>query len=865
LRRLVYILLLTLCSFNLAGQKDKKIYVLDSLLNRIEETTDSAELSKLYKQTAFNYIYVDLIQAELYLDIWRKITEKSHRNNCVYYNGKLIIHFYKRETKIAKAYIDSADNEMLNFPDTTLMASLSNNRAHLNTLDGNYIGAQESIIKSLMLAKYTKSSTTIDLLLFNQALLDYHTGLYNQSLSFLQKIFDKEVDNNYLLILAYNLQGQIYLKKGSYDRALRSLMDAYNLHQNEDNRIVISETLALLGDYHYSRGNMKNALLKYEQADGILVEQGIYNPLYKIKIANICLSLGANNRAESYFKKVDLNYYDDAINLEKKIFLQSMYEYYVLKGDNKRAYQSQKKNIEVSKRLMQRALSQVTMENRVSNEVDQVIEQINTIGSDIEVTNKRIELIRSKRKIKKILTIPLYIVVVIIVIAFVLLLGFYLKYMRLRDKVNSENTQLNNTKDELSRKLSMLTRDNSLLEKQALVAKVTDMSIIMIDPKGTIIWTNDACEKMFDITDSHGKLYKNIFDMRMSQKIKDNILDVAISKKTKHIVERMNVNYADNRWVHISTAPYFNDNDILSRIVIICSDISSYKTMELELNEQKNRIENHRDEIKRQKEEIEKQNSIANDQRKDIVSSIKYAQRIQLAVLPKDEFLSTVFDGYFVINKPHEILTSCFYWAREQDDKIYVVMGESASKDVPGALTGMMLHTILDDILLHFEYSLSSDILDELQKQIQLVLNKLVEFDKSMAEVKVSLVVYNKTTRVFQYSGAQLDMLILSGNKLLQLNGDLSALNIVHRQNHSFVNHVIQLDTNDQIYLFNKGVIANIKGDDYKSKMVNMKSAIQNIGNSSLEMQKKRFEQILFSDFEKPLKEDVLMIGIYVS
>ena len=54
-------------------------------------------------------------------------------------------------------------------------------------------------------------------------------------------------------------------------------------------------------------------------------------------------------------------------------------------------------------------------------------------------------------------------------------------------------------------------------------------------------------------------------------------------------------------------------------------------------------------------------------QKDDIISSIQYAQKIQKAVLPQEEYISEVLKESFIYYKPKDLVSGDFYWLAKKD------------------------------------------------------------------------------------------------------------------------------------------------------------------------------------------------------
>ena len=72
------------------------------------------------------------------------------------------------------------------------------------------------------------------------------------------------------------------------------------------------------------------------------------------------------------------------------------------------------------------------------------------------------------------------------------------------------------------------------------------------------------------------------------------------------------------------------------------------------------------EEVVRQKEEIETQNQELEVLYKHVTDSIKYAKRIQEAILPPDSLMKRILPNSFVLYKPKDIVSGDFYWIDEK-------------------------------------------------------------------------------------------------------------------------------------------------------------------------------------------------------
>ncbi len=80
--------------------------------------------------------------------------------------------------------------------------------------------------------------------------------------------------------------------------------------------------------------------------------------------------------------------------------------------------------------------------------------------------------------------------------------------------------------------------------------------------------------------------------------------------------------------------------------------------------------------IQIQKKEVEEKNKLVVSQNKDITDSIKYAERIQHAILPPIDLWQKTLPNSFVYFKPKDILSGDFYWIEETEDFTFIAAAD---------------------------------------------------------------------------------------------------------------------------------------------------------------------------------------------
>lgn len=125
-----------------------------------------------------------------------------------------------------------------------------------------------------------------------------------------------------------------------------------------------------------------------------------------------------------------------------------------------------------------------------------------------------------------------------------------------------------------------------------------------------------------------------------------------------------------------------------------------------EIRSQKDLLEEQARDIQMANTELQQKNILilaANDQLQilldNIESSIRYAKRIQDAMLPYHERIERALSEYFILFKPRDIVSGDFYWFVEHNDVIVLAAADCTGHGIPGAFMSMIGNAMLTQII----------------------------------------------------------------------------------------------------------------------------------------------------------------------
>ena len=190
----------------------------------------------------------------------------------------------------------------------------------------------------------------------------------------------------------------------------------------------------------------------------------------------------------------------------------------------------------------------------------------------------------------------------------------------------------------------------------------------------------------------------------------------------------------------------------------------------------------------------------------EVTDSIKYARRIQDALLPSTDILSTMLSKYFLLWKPRDIVSGDFYWCRQQGDLLLFAICDCTGHGVPGAFMSMLGITYLNDYSTNADDSTRpSDILENLRKRVIISLKQSAEGTLEPKDgMDMALCILNTKTLTLKFSGANNPMYLVSGGALTEYKGVKNPIGFYPMEK-KFETTEIKVKKGDYIYMFSDG------------------------------------------------------------
>lgn len=219
-------------------------------------------------------------------------------------------------------------------------------------------------------------------------------------------------------------------------------------------------------------------------------------------------------------------------------------------------------------------------------------------------------------------------------------------------------------------------------------------------------------------------------------------------------------------------------------------------------------------EIVEQKGEIELQKEIVEHKNRDIMGSIRYAKRLQDAILPTDEYIQDCFREFFVFFRPKDIVSGDFYWVRKIENKVYFAVVDCTGHGVPGAFVSIVGNNGLNRSIREYGLRKPSEILDKLSELVEEAFIK-EGYSDVRDGMDMSLCCLDLVALTLEYAGANNPLYIVAKQELIEIKPDKQPIGH-YEDRKAFTNKKLQLSSGDLIFLFTDGYADQFGGPQGK-------------------------------------------------
>ena len=259
--------------------------------------------------------------------------------------------------------------------------------------------------------------------------------------------------------------------------------------------------------------------------------------------------------------------------------------------------------------------------------------------------------------------------------------------------------------------------------------------------------------------------------------------------------------------------------------------------------------------IEHQKSEIEKQHD-------EITQSIRYAKRIQTAMLPHDEIIDAMLPKHFILFNPRDIVSGDFYFFKPLGNKIVFVAADCTGHGVPGGFMSMLGISYLSEITSQLKEPSAAEIINHLREKIKLTLGQTDEGSTQKDGMDLAICVIDTDKKQIQYSGAYNPLYLIRKGELDIIKADRQPVAVYFKES-SFTNHIVDVKPGDKFYMFSDGYPDQIGGPKQRKFMTkNFKTLLLDNHHLPMEEQKQVLQDAINEWKGDSMQiDDILVVG----
>ncbi|MFT5617829.1 MAG: serine phosphatase RsbU (regulator of sigma subunit) [Arenicella sp.] len=282
-------------------------------------------------------------------------------------------------------------------------------------------------------------------------------------------------------------------------------------------------------------------------------------------------------------------------------------------------------------------------------------------------------------------------------------------------------------------------------------------------------------------------------------------------------------------------------------IVAQKEEIQSYNDSLVERNaevsQQKEEILTQRDDILQKAEQLSVFYKDSKEQNKKIGQSIRYAERIQKAMLPSERVVASYVPNNFIYHKPKDVVSGDSYWVGEIQDYTIIAAIDCTGHGVPGAIMTMASNLALSQIVNAEQISKPSEILSRLHVLIRTTLAQ--EESDIRDGMDLVLCAIDKQNKRIHFAGAKRAFLLVKDGKLESFKTD----------KHSIGGRSESVDFSDQSIPYDGETTFYLTSDGYQDQFG---------GSKNRKIGRKRFYSLLEETSLLPLAEQKERLATFI-
>jgi serine phosphatase RsbU (regulator of sigma subunit) len=249
----------------------------------------------------------------------------------------------------------------------------------------------------------------------------------------------------------------------------------------------------------------------------------------------------------------------------------------------------------------------------------------------------------------------------------------------------------------------------------------------------------------------------------------------------------------------------------------------------------------------------------------NVNDSIRYAKRIQDAMLPSTETLNRLLPEHFIFFRPKDVVSGDFYWCKEVQGKVFVAAVDCTGHGVPGAFMSLIGNSLLNDITQRLPDTHPDLILNDLHHELQRVLRQRETNNDDGMDICLCMI--DLDTRIIEFAGAMNPLYAVVQGELREWKGTSEELGGREERSPVYERHILDLSDvpagATMLYLSSDGYKDQYNAERQRFMPKRLRPLLLEIAGKPLEEQPRLLGAAIDAHRgDTPQVDDMLVLGV---
>ena len=212
-------------------------------------------------------------------------------------------------------------------------------------------------------------------------------------------------------------------------------------------------------------------------------------------------------------------------------------------------------------------------------------------------------------------------------------------------------------------------------------------------------------------------------------------------------------------------------------------------------------------------QELNLKNAELEKSNKEILSSIRYAKKIQNSLLPNSANVQEIFSDCFIVWRPRDIVGGDVYYIDQLQEKTIIAVIDCTGHGVPGAFMTMLASSGLRRITVDEGCLDPASVLSRLNSIVKTSLQQDTDHVDSDDGLDAAICLVDPDKKLLTFAGANLPLTYIEENNVETIKGDRESIGYKRSVvDYEFTTHRLNINKGMTFYLYTDGIVSQLGG-----------------------------------------------------